>query len=149
MQKSKVSWSSLVKVCFVVGVSLGLAACGADDEDDIEIAGDWGDNYDTSHVVTNTTWSMGQSVLTIATFDNSTNTAVAQSPEDDQYSPNLFSKIVWTEIDNGVFYFCTVAFKKDTQEEAEAAEDTSDSSDPDNGGCGGGYAWTKMTRSQT
>jgi len=110
----------------------------------IELIGSWTNNYDGTETITEDSWDNGYSVLTIASFDNEDNWAVVQSPADDEYTPNQYSKYVWTELDAGVVFYCTVSYGLETQEEAEASEDTSDDSAPLDGGCNG-FAWTQLT----
>jgi hypothetical protein len=70
---------------------------------------------------------------------------VTQNPEDSEWDPSKYSKIVWTEIaDDFSWYYCIVDFGKDTAEEARDSEQTADDSDPASQGCGGDFSWTKM-----
>jgi hypothetical protein len=69
-----------------------------------------------------------------------------QLPDDDQYNPSKFTKIVYTEPVDDSFYYCWVEFSLDTLGAAKASQATADASDPDNTGCGGSFPWTKATR---
>ena len=133
--------------------SLLLVACDSGDDSsssssttttELELIGSWTNNYDGTETITEESWDNGYSVVAISSYDNDQNWAVVQSPEDDEYTPNQYSKIVWTEEDAGVVHYCTVSFGLDTLEQAEASEDTSDNSAPADGGCGG-FPWTSLT----
>ena len=119
---------------------LGSLACGPlpTDNSIIEIEGTWATPWG-DEVITADQWQ----TATIITFDNDTNTAITQMPADDEFNPNGYSKLRWTEAVDGAFHYCTVAFGLATEIDAEAAADTSDITDLDGEGCGG-FAWTAM-----
>ena len=134
-------------------LSLSLMACDSGDQSSgggssavaaLELVGTWTNNYGSTETVSETTWDNGYSALSIASYDNDDNWVVVQSPPDDEYTPNQYSKYVWTEEEAGVVYYCTVSFGLATLEEAEASEDTSDPSALTTDGCGG-FAWTQLT----
>ncbi len=115
----------------------------------IEIAGTYDSDYDSVETISSDSWkvvaSYGTTDSPIPTYDNDANFAVTQNPQDAQYSPGKFNKIVWTEpASDGSFYYCTVDFGLDTADAAAASDQTADDSDPASGGCGGS-AWTKLT----
>lgn len=117
------------------------ADTGAGPTEPLEIAGEWDDNFGGMATITNTSWPPS----TIVKYDNDQNFAITQSPADDEFTPNQFAKVVWTEPAGGSFFGCFVEFGQETAEAAEATEKTADDSDPENGGCGG-FSWTKYTR---
>ncbi len=155
-------WSAKAFERVAVAVMLGLSvvACGGEDDDDaddghhnppaethLEITGAW-ENKDfmETDVIDDTSWTttFGDSdplTSTIEKFDNTGN-VVIYAGQDGKYS-----RIVWTEIEDDAFFFCTVDYGLETLEDAEASEKTADDSDPENGGCGdGGFSWTKLTK---
>lgn len=105
----------------------------------IEVYGTWSSPWSDETIVTGD-WN-GNSIVE---FDNESNYAIAQSPTDDLYTPNQFSKLVWTEIADGSFWYCTVDYGKDTADEARDTKNEADASDPANSGCGG-FAWTRLS----
>jgi hypothetical protein len=127
----------------MTGCELGDDGSGDSSPGAFELAGTWSNNYGGTETFTETEWDSGFGVMAIASYDNHANWVVMQSPEDDEYTPNLFSKTVWLEEEEGVVYTCTVAYELDTIEEAEAAKDTSDATDPLNEGCKG-FGWTQL-----
>jgi hypothetical protein len=96
---------------------------------------------------------MGEQIITaddwngaaIVGYDNDSNVVYTQLPDDDMFNPNKFTKTVYTEPEDGSFYFCQVEFSLDTLAEAKASDATADDSEPDEGGCGGMFPWTKAT----
>jgi len=129
-------------------IALTTSACSGDPEDEgattkaLEIIGDYDDNFGGQQVITADAWNDSA----IVGYDNDKNVVYTQFPEDDQYNPNKFAKTVYTEPKDGSFYFCMVEFSLDTLAEAEASKAEADDSDPDTGGCGGEFPWTKATK---
>ena len=124
----------------------GFYGCGADTE--LEIIGEWKDNYETSHSITQGAWNqMGEGWFlneTIVKFDNETNMLITQNAANATSNPGKFNKTIWIEIINDAFYSCTVIFSKDTLAEVETSTESGDSSDPGNSGCGGA-PWSKLS----
>ncbi len=106
----------------------------------LAVVGKYKDNFGGAPVITNRFWEVGW----IVNYDNTKRFAITQSPADDKYAPNKFTKLVWTEPSAGGLYICTVAYGKDTQAAAESATETADSAAPEKSGCAG-FAWTKLT----
>ena len=106
----------------------------------LEIVGPWWTSFGFGETVTSTAWN-AQSIIS---FDNDKNVAITQNADDDMWNPSKFNKVVWTEMRDGTFFYCTVDFGKDTAAEAEASTNTADDTDPGNSGCGGMFAWTQM-----
>jgi hypothetical protein len=136
------------------GGSAGPGASGeggetGGDTASLEIDGTWDGDFGSTEVIDDVSWSvdygMGESVATIASFSNDDNVAITQNPDDAEFGPSLFNRIVWTEIDGDTFYYCTTDFGLDTLEQARAADTAADDSHPGEMGCGG-FAWTKLTR---
>ncbi len=116
-------------------------AGGGGGADPFELIGAYDDNYGGSFVVTAGAWASSA----IAAYDNAQNTVYTQFPADDLFNPNKFAKTVYTEPTGGSFYFCMVEFSADTLGAAQSSSATADDSDPENGGCGGQFPWTKAT----
>jgi hypothetical protein len=139
------------------GVSLILAACfllpacgdNGDDGDGggnehLEIAGDWESDFGTEDIA-DASWStsFGSDVYTdeIVEFSNDDNDAILLSED------GTYSRKVWTEIDDGSFYYCIVSYDKTSAEEAVSESEPYDDGDPLNVGCGAAdFAWTLLTR---
>ena len=102
-------------------------------------ASEWGSESISSHM-----WQ----TAAVVEYDNEANVALTQMPPDDEYNPNQFSKLVWTEVEAGAFYYCTVAYGQETLEDARGAEDTADRDDLDGAGCGG-FPWTELSPEDT
>ena len=116
----------------------------ANEEAALEINGSYTDNFSTSHTISNDTWVQGESSYTIVSYNNDTNTVIAQNAADNQFNPNKFSKFNYTDRSaDGKFYHCTVAYNADSLEAVIAVADA-DSSDPGTSGCGS-FSWTQMT----
>ena len=108
---------------------------------DLEIGGLWSDNYGGWTSIDNASWG----TKSILEYNNTENWAVTQNAENDEWSPNLFSFVVWTDAtEDGQWFHCTVAYDLDSLADALAVEDSSDATDPENGGCGD-FAWTAMS----
>lgn len=135
-----------------LGLALSVGACGtaapattADTTSGdaakaaLELVGTWTSSFGVE-VIDATQWNGNA----IAAFDNDKNTAYTQAPKDDKYNPSKFSKMVWTEIKDSSFYYCTVDYGKDSLALAQASTLTTDATDPDKKGCGG-FSWTKLT----
>jgi hypothetical protein len=106
----------------------------------IEVLGSWFTQFGFVEAITTTTWGEA----TLVEFDNSARVAITQDLPT-LGVPGKFNKNIWTPIVNRSFYYCTVEFGLATVELARASTATADASDPDNGGCGGTFPWTKMS----
>jgi hypothetical protein len=121
----------------VCALSVG---CNSDDATrEIEIAGTWMSSFGDTEVIDSERWGSA----TIVEYDNRKNFAITQNPEDDDWNPSKYNKIVWTDVEDGSFYYCWVDFALDTAEEARNTTETADASDPESGGCGG-FSWTRL-----
>jgi hypothetical protein len=137
----------------VLGVTtmmLTVGACADDDTDGgaataLEIIGTWADSYGGLHTISDNSWDDGLSPRSVQDFDNNANWVVTQNAPDDEYSPDMFNYVVWTDADaNGMWWTCTVGYGIATLDEALAVPNTADDSDPATDGCGG-FSWTSMT----
>ena len=128
-----------------------MGGCGESDfawtrlvaNDEIEIAGQWRSNFDADEEISSTSWDFGYYVADLIGFNNAQNVAVTQNPSDAEYDPDKFSRVVWTEPEQGSFYYCTVEFGLESAEEAWASEAVADPTDLDGAGCGGS-PWTRL-----
>jgi hypothetical protein len=136
-------------VSLVLLAALFLPACGdedspSDEKEAIEIEGSWVSPYGDERI-TSDAWT-GFAAQAIVEFSNEENFAIWQNPADAPYFPELFGRNVWTEIEDGSFYYCSVAYMSET---AEATWDDAEPADPDDleTGCGAmGAPWTQLTR---
>lgn len=113
---------------------------------DIEIVGEFTDNYDYGHTITKTTWENSGCVKTIISFDNVSKSLIYQEASSAPcYNPNKFGKIYWSQVQsNGKFYQCENVYNKNS-----AAEAMNDPSPPSKvnlpNGCGG-FSWSLMAK---
>lgn len=144
--------SSLIGLLAIV---VSVAGCGdtdpagsppADTSTGIEIEGTWTSEFG-DETISDDAWTTGLGSSAITSFSNAENVAVTLSPDDAEFSPGTYSRIVWTEISGGSFYYCTTDFALATEEEALTSSTVADATDPEAGGCGGGdFPWSKLTR---
>jgi hypothetical protein len=107
-----------------------------------EIVGSYVDSFMGTHEVTADTWTMaGMGVFHIETWNNDADYLVAQNDTMNEFNPDLWSRMDWTEAD-GQLYFCQSVFDAETAEAAEMAEGA-DASDL-TAGCAG-FEWTQLT----
>lgn len=119
-------------------------------EYDIEIAGNWMTQFDTREDIDDDEWifvyddndDLAQEVID---FDNEERWAITKNPDDAELGPGTYNRSVWTSLEEDQFYYCTVDFGLDSEEEAHDSEETADEGDLD-GGCGDGFSWTEMIR---
>jgi len=118
-------------------------------DDELELVGAWEDNWGGAHAITPITWTVTgpdyETTYGVRSYDNEHNWVVTQFDKEDEYAPNLFSKMAWTEIDGDVTYICATAESFNSQAAAEAADHVPDASDPMAAGCGG-FTWTELVR---
>ncbi|RAL21536.1 hypothetical protein DL240_11810 [Lujinxingia litoralis] len=121
------------------------AECEQNDNQDqgIEVAGEWATNFGYDETITEETWGM----MLLTEYDNEADFAITQNTSDAEFGADRYNVVVWTPVVDDSFYYCMVAFDLETVEDARAIDRSADAdaSDPENGGCGG-FAWTKMTR---
>ena len=135
-------------LALVLPLGLLVAGCGSGDEPEtgtdesaIEVVGTWDTNFGGEEVISAETWG----AAAIVRFDNSANSAITQNAADAEFSPGKFSKLVWTEVTEEAFYYCTVDYDLDTEEAAVASTKEANPSEPETSGCGD-FAWTGMTK---
>jgi len=114
----------------------------------VEVEGTWdatfkGGEMASTEVITPIDWN-GQILVD---HDNEANVAYTRNRPDAQFGPDLYNKIVWTELENGEFFYCSIAFGLETLDAARADMTMADDTDPFEGGCGN-FGWTKMSPPQ-
>lgn len=138
-----------------LAITLALAGCGdaepagpgpASTSTGIEIEGTWTSEFG-EEVISDDAWTTDFGSSAITDFSNSENVAITRSPDDAAFSPGTYSRIVWTEVSGGSFYYCTTDFGLATEEEAQASSAAPDAGDPEAGGCGDAdFPWSKLTK---
>lgn len=125
----------------VAVLALSATGCGSDDEEPaLEVIGEWsGDFGDES--ITAKDWSFAE----IVEYDNDANIVITHNPDDAEFSPDTYSRIVYLEPEDDTFYYCTTDFGLETLDDARNADTAVDDSEPDASGCGD-FAWTKLTK---
>ena len=112
--------------------------------DSIEIAGDYVDNWDSDHNITEDSWIIDvDSSFTFTSVSNAVDGqpgwAIAQNAADNVYDPGLFSVFEWF-VDNGLYY-CQSTY--DAADETTAFESPrADATDLEEG-CGG-FSWSQL-----
>jgi hypothetical protein len=109
-----------------------------------ELVGTWTNNFGGTEVVTANTWNGAN----IVAYTSGVTTFYTHNLASDTYNPKKFSKWVYTQPANDSFYYCQVVFGAATLAAAQANTTVPDASDPDTGGCGGSFPWTKATKQQ-
>ncbi len=114
----------------------------------IEITGRYDDQFDNTPVfeITPKVWNTQGIGASIVDWSNEDNWAITQNPEDAEFSPEKYNRIVWIEPEeSGLTYYCTVDFGLDTEEAARNSMKTADPSNPEMGGCGSmDSPWTRL-----
>lgn len=109
------------------------------------VFGDFTDPFGGGHWVDDTVWlqifNPTISQFDIEQLDVEGRFLVAQNNEANAFSPNLWSRFDWAEVD-GTLYYCQTTFDAESQE-AAAAVARADDADPANSGCGM-FGWTAM-----
>jgi hypothetical protein len=59
----------------------------------------------------------------IEDYSNDENEIITQNPDDAEYSPSAFNRIVWTEIEADSFYYCTTDFGLESAAEVTCGPD--------------------------
>lgn len=114
---------------------------GGGDDEKLEVAGKWMSMFSEDPVeISLEDWDGAE----VVAFDNDENEAVTHNPDDAMYSPDTYSKVVWTEPGDDGFYYCIVDFGLESKQAAEDSDKVADDSDPENTGCGM-FGWTKLT----
>lgn len=140
----------------------GDASTGAAESDDtgsdgtgtergLEIVGQWVETFpgggEQTHTITEIDWTtiseFGTAIHHIDSYDNETDTLIAQADASNDFNPEAWGKFQWTWDGNGDLWYCQIVFDAATPQDAAAGPDA-DPSDPANGGCGG-FPWSALT----
>jgi len=148
---------SFVRAMGIVS-SLVLAACGdGEDEkspeprepDGLEIVGTWESSFGGTEVIADESWdAFGDDWETsseIVRYDNESNVLITKGPDFEDPEVDVFGRVLWTEPEDGSFYYCTIAFGLETLADALVDTTTADPSDPEAAGSCGAGSWTKLT----
>jgi hypothetical protein len=111
-------------------------------ENDIEISGDYADDFGGPLSFTNEGLDQGGDMLFFTKIDNENNFAIGINSESALFNACAWSVIAWHEEDD-VLYFCQEVFSAPSECDAVEAE-LPDPTDLD-GGCGGMFAWSVLT----
>lgn len=103
------------------------------------IAGDWSDEWGTTHHITPATWDQGWATFDIASYDDTT--IVARNSPDNAFFANYWSRFDWTW-DGGDLYYCQTVYTAYDEADAWAAG-AADAGDLASGCVG--FSWTLMT----
>lgn len=109
--------------------------------DPIELVGDWASEFG-EETITTSNWD-GYCIQTIVRVDNEANVAIIETLSGDGCALG-FGRIVWTEIADDAFDYCTTTFAAASADEAASAEVSNFSTDLATG-CGG-FPWSHLTR---
>ncbi len=105
----------------------------------LEIAGTWESDFGGTEIITDQSWdTVGDdftSSAEIVSFDNDENVLVSKGPDFMDPTKEVYSRVVWTEVEDGSFYSCTALFGIETQAEAENPPGVADPDDLTTG-CG-------------
>jgi hypothetical protein len=125
---------------------LGLVACSDDDSEgghegggQLEIGGEYIDEFMTAHSITDDEWSFSGSIYIIAEFDNEAMYVLAQNGEANTYYPGLWSRFDWAWAGEQLYY-CQIVYDGASIEDARA---TSADANDLLAGCNG-FSWTKL-----
>ncbi|HXS15804.1 MAG TPA: hypothetical protein VN764_01360 [Polyangiaceae bacterium] len=111
---------------------------------DIEITGTYTDNWGGTHTITTDLWDTGYLQYALSIVDNEQGFAVARNPAEDVYNPCLWSRFVWTQ-DGDALYYCQAPYSAPT-ECAALGQDLPDADDL-GAGCNG-FSWSELTPSE-
>lgn len=111
-----------------------------------EIVGNYIDNWDITHAITETTWTQdsdtGVRTWLFTAVDNEADFLVAQNGPDNEMYPGLWSRFDWTVTDGDRLWICQDVFSANTEEDALNAP-SPPRDDPENTGCGD-WGWTEL-----
>lgn len=131
----------------VAGMFFACDSSGTNDADTrdtvgrpIELVGTWTSEFG-DETITESAWN-GFCQQRIARFSNDDNVAILETLGPGECGTG-FGRVVWKDVADDAFYYCTTIFGQASIEAAEAAPDatTNDLA----AGCGG-FAWSHLTR---
>jgi hypothetical protein len=114
----------------------------------LAIVGSYVDNYQSTHVITDSTWTLGfegstPSVFYINIVSNPDQYLIAQNDAANQFFASLWSRFDWTQ-DQGILYYCQTTYDAATEEAALATPRAN--VDDLTTGCSS-FAWSILTPS--
>lgn len=157
------SFSTLMTLGLSVALGLATSACGGSDDDDaatpgtthIEIEGSWSSDFGGTETIDDDSWSTSYGAQDIVAYSNGDREAVLSGPDFTDPEKTVFSRVVWTEPADGIFYYCTATFGCETAELTATGDDDDDNkvcdppmvdeTDLDGAGCAG-FSWTKLSK---
>lgn len=115
------------------------ASCEAPEPpvNEIEIAGNYTDDFGTSHKIRTDSWGN----VNLSYVNNEENYAVGRNDESDAWNGCYWSLLVWHEVDDKLYY-CQAAFSA-TSECLAMSSTLPDTEDLDTG-CAG-FSWSELT----
>jgi hypothetical protein len=124
----------------------GALSCAAPEPPsvDIDIAGTYTDNWGGTHTITTQAWDMGVLSYALSVVDNGQGFAVARNPAEDEFNPCLWSRFVWTQ-DGDDLYFCQTPYSAPS--ECAALEQDLPDADDLGAGCDS-FSWSILTPSE-
>lgn len=108
---------------------------------ELDLTGDFIDNYGTPHSINAFSWMMDTSIFHILEYSNEEDWAIAQNDSAYSYNPDLYSKFEWMTDSTGAIFYCQSDFDAETAEEAMTA--AADKADLETG-CDG-WPWSQLT----
>jgi hypothetical protein len=111
------------------------------EDETLEIAGSYTDDYGNTHEITGDTWTTMGSVFHITQFDNDQDFLVAQNDSANEYNPDLWSRFDWVFDGDSNLFYCQAAYAASSEQ--EALESTSADRGDLETGCGG-FAWSGL-----
>ncbi len=149
----------------MVTVTMGmllLPGCANDDGDNsrFDLEGIWTENVAWDSSITTHTFSFDNWKQTntksayldkrIVSIDNTSDYFIYRQNDADAYNPGKYGKVYWIEPVNGTSYYCTIAYDKNSIDEAvNAPTGNMNTNSPDSNGCGTsspGFAWSKILK---
>ncbi|MFN3198540.1 MAG: hypothetical protein ACE366_09005 [Bradymonadia bacterium] len=123
----------------------GEAGMGGGEPPAMGLTGDFIDAFGGGHWITDALWIQtfypGQSTFNISQIDGDAQVIIAQNDPANDFSPSLWSRFDWVEVDSTTYY-CQTTFDAES-EEAALAVVRADDADPANAGCGG-FGWSAL-----
>jgi hypothetical protein len=129
------------------GEAGGDAGDGGGAGEPLAISGEYADEFATSYVITDSTWTQtwgdDTSVFNITQYDNDGQCVVAQNDSDNTFKPNLWSRFNWTHFDSAL-WICQRPYDAPSEAAALATARPDDSDPSAVGSCDVG-TWSRLT----
>lgn len=132
----------------IAALTCGLALAACDESEAVtgdggfELVGSWQSEYG-DETITQTRWD-GFCQQAVTRFDNARNVAILEAVGGEGCGSG-FSKVVWQDIVDGAFHYCTAAFGEATADAAADAPVSAVSEEDLTVGCGG-FPWSRLAR---